>query len=357
MNLNSALVTAVDDAFFAVTSTCSLDRDALDALAQRRSAAVVSALQSAGRGGMDMGEEWLYALCAASAAVEPPWWLPMNEAVSELSLEVGARGVRKLFTSKPSEKEVARVRRLGAVAVRVLGSVLAAGDDFGAEGQLLRGMLIASLGLPDDDQRLLNAERPMAPEALDGFVDVKPSVARSLIRGAFHAAMNDGIDPRQEQAIATIAGKLGLGLEDVNAARAVCRQLIDGAKPFGDACHDAIRYMLADDPTEAERLAVAATRLTLPLVHRREVIKALTVGGSVVLGRKHTLSRERREAVLALGWLATLRQDVCFSRRAELALRHDAIAADLGCDGAAAIRATLESHLEAALLAAQRSAS
>jgi len=54
-----------------------------------------------------------------------------------LSLEHGARGVRSLFTSKPSDKDVARVRSRGGVAVRVVTSVLVAAGPLNAESTLL----------------------------------------------------------------------------------------------------------------------------------------------------------------------------------------------------------------------------
>ena len=50
----------------------------------------------------------------------------MQELVGTVSLAAGARGVRALFTSKPSEKEVQRTKRVGSLAVRALTAVLCA---------------------------------------------------------------------------------------------------------------------------------------------------------------------------------------------------------------------------------------
>jgi tellurite resistance protein len=351
-NLQRALVTVVDDAFFGVTATSRLDLDGLRALARRRAPAVVSALRDGSSHGMELGDAWLLTLCAAIAPISPPRWLPMNEVVGELSLEHGARGVRSLFTTKPSDKEVARVRRAGSFAVRALGAVLASDGEFHADARLVRATLVASLGLPEEDQRLLDAEQPIAADALDPSPDLEPKVARGVLRGAFQAAIADGLDPREEQAIAAVARKVGLALEDLNAARTDARQAIDGSKPFGEAACEAIRYLLADQPAEAEQLAIAAARLSLPPVHRREVVTAINVGGTVALGRKHQVERKQREGVLALAWLAALRQDPPVARRAELALRHDQVAADLGAPEVGIdVRAGLDRLVESELVA------
>lgn len=358
-NLESALVTVVDDAFFGITASSRLEADELAALGRRRAGAVVAALRNARPHGLELGDEWLVPLCAAIAPIAPPWWLPMAQVVTVLSLEHGARGVRSLFTSKPSDKEVARVRRIGSLAARVLASVLAAAGGPQAEAWLLRATLVASLGLPEDDQRLLNAEQPMAPEALGLFENVEPKVARSIVRGAFQAAASDGLDPREEQAIALVAQKLGQSLDDLNTARSEARAAIDQTKALGEACADAIRYVLADEPARAEHLALAAARLTLPVVHRREVVQAITLGGAVALGRKHALDRQARDAALALAWLSAIRGNPTLARRAEVALRHDDLAADLGApEGRAAdIRGALARHVETELLCALRATS
>lgn len=358
-NLESALVTVVDDAFFSVTASCRVETDELTALGRRRAAAVVAALRDAAPQSLDLGESWLLPMCAAIAPIAPPWWLPMAQVVDALSLERGARGVRSLFTSKPSDKEVARVRRVGSLAVRVLGTVLAAAGKFDGEARLLRATLVASLGLPEEDQRLLNTEQPMPPEALGLFEDLEPKIARSIVRGAFQAAASDGLDPREEQAIALVAQKLGLGLDDLNTARNEARAALDRTKPLGAACVDAVRYLLADEPTQSELLAVAAARLTLPTLHRGEVLRAIALGGAVALGRKHSLDRRERDAVLALAWLSAVRCNPTVARRATLALRHDALAVDLGApEGSAAeVRGTLDRHLELELLGALRATS
>src|SRR5882672_10892331 len=101
-----ALRSITEDGIFATAASGSSDDDTLQALAKRRDARY----ESLGRGGAAVGPEslaeWLPELCAAIAPVCPPDWMPMADVVrAGVSLEGGARGVRSLFTSKPSEKE------------------------------------------------------------------------------------------------------------------------------------------------------------------------------------------------------------------------------------------------------------
>jgi hypothetical protein len=352
------LVTLCEDAFFGVTASGRLDLEMLRALAARRAAAHrAAALGSPGPSLADW-EPWLLALCAATAPIAPPRWMPMAEVVEAgLSLELGARGVRSLFTRKPSEKEVMRVRTQGAFAVRVLASVLGAAGQWSAESRLLRAALVASLGLPEDDQRVLNNEGPFPAGSLDLHGGCEAKLARAIVRGAFYAAMGDGMDPREEQAIAGIAYKLGLDIDTVNAARAEARDQIEASRDFGEACVDAVRFMLDGDPAASERYGIAAARLALPSVQRRDAITAINVGGPALLGKKHKLDRRQREAVLGLGWILALQSNPTITRRAELALRHTRIAADLGDESEAidlrmAIDRLIEVELNAALLAA-----
>ena len=63
----------------------------------------------------------------------------MEVVREKVTLEIGARGLRSLFSSKPSDKEVARVKRYGSLAVRVLRAVLAADGEL--DGAFFKGRL------------------------------------------------------------------------------------------------------------------------------------------------------------------------------------------------------------------------
>ena len=351
-SLSTALVVLCEDVFFAITAARLLSADSLRALARRR-APLIAGLPAEHQGGLMVSwEPWITSLCAAIAPIAPPRWMPMAEAVEMgLSLQHGARGVRSLFTSKPSEKEILRVRTVGSLAVRVLAAVVSAPGTFTPEDALMRAATVASLGLPEEDQRTLNNEAPIRAEALEIYGDVEPKLARAIVLGAFQAAMADGLDPREEDAVLQLSTKLNVPVEAVNDARNQAKLAIDRGKALGEACVDAIRYVLGDDLQTAERFGIAAARLTLAPAHRRDAITALNVGGHVTLGKKHSLERKEREAALGVAWAAALSSDPTYARRVELMSRHDRVALDLGDrDGAADVRATLERHLDAELL-------
>ncbi|MEO7328425.1 MAG: hypothetical protein ABI193_07605, partial [Minicystis sp.] len=182
-------------------------------------------------------------------------------------------------------------------------------------------------------------------------------LARAIVRGAYFAGMGDGMDPREETCVAEIARKLGVSAEDLAAARKEAKEMIDGSKDFGEACVDAIRYVLEGDQADAKLLSIAAARLILPPKQRHDALTAIDVGGAVSLVKKHTLDRRQREAALAISWIAAARSNPSYGVRAELALRHNRVAADLGgeTDGPevrSAIDRYLEAEIGAALVAA-----
>jgi hypothetical protein len=357
-DLAAVLAELCEDAFFTVTSSGRLDVDALRALATKRQGIYVAAARHRPSPGLAAWDIWVLGLCAVLAPIAPPRWVPFADAVGAgLSLEHGARGVRALFTRKPSESDVARVRALGGLAVRAITSVLAAAGPLNAETALMRLALIASLGLADADRAELEAEAPIHPEALALHGDVDAKVARSMVRAGFYAARVDGTDPREEQAVITIARKLGLTTEEVNQAREEARAAMDAGKEFGEACVDALRWLLEDNRAESDQFAVAAARLALAPIQRHDAFTAINVGTPVLLGKRHRLDRKHREAALGMAWLAAVHANPTYLRRAALVDRHDRLATDLGdeADGAA-IRSALDRWVELELAAITKAA-
>jgi hypothetical protein len=328
-HLVQSLLALSEDAFFTIASTAALEPEALAGVSQRRKQARAAGARG-GAVGLSSWDEWVVAMSLAIAPIAQPRWLPMAEVIDELTLERGARGVRSFFTSKPSDKQVQRVRVLGAIAARSLASVLGVTGNFHAEARLLRRTLLGALGLPDDEVRALDAEDALKAEAIDIPVGSDPKVMRAIVRGVYFAAMGDGMDPREEQVAQTIARRAGLSTEETNQAFTDAKLSVDAHKEFGLASVDAVRFLLADDKTEAEPLAIATARLTLPVVYRREALTAVNLGSPVVLGGKHHLERKQRAAVLGLSWFTALRNDPTTTRRAVLASRHERIAIDLG---------------------------
>jgi len=290
-----------DDAFFLVASTARLDGDLLRDFVQRRSSVLQAVARGAPSEHMGSWDSWLLKMSAAIAPLVPPRWLAMADVIDEgVSLEHGARGMRSLFTSKPSEKDVARVKTFGGFAARALASVLAATGEFHPEARAQRGCFVASLGLSEDEQKVLRSEEPVVAGALEVPEGMPPKIARAVLRGAFVAALLEGTGPREEQAVLVIGKKTGLPAEDITAAQGEARQRMDAARGFGLPAVDAIRYVLEGDRMTSDLLAVAAAKLTLPVSQRTAAMTAESVVGKVVLAKKYTGDRKARHA--RLGW-------------------------------------------------------
>jgi pyrroline-5-carboxylate reductase len=217
-----------EDAIFVLGSGVREAKDALDGMLQRRGPAYAAALQGQPHARMTAGfDAWYVEMVRALASVSPPASIPMMGVVREgVTLELGARGLRSLFSSKPSEKDVARVKRYGSLAVRTLRAVLASDGTLDADEYRAVGAVVAALGLPEADASALRAEPAIAADALDVRLDAQAdmdhTVARAIVRGAWLAAAADEIDPREEAVIRVVGRKMGIAPEDVEDARRFC---------------------------------------------------------------------------------------------------------------------------------------
>ncbi|HMI84119.1 MAG TPA: hypothetical protein VK550_08485 [Polyangiaceae bacterium] len=355
--LARGLQAVTEDVLFGVAAAGRDDEDTLTALVRRRADVYERLLGGGAVPSVAAYREWMTGLAAAIAPVCPPLWMPMAELVSGgLTLEGGVRGVRALFTTKPSDKKVEQVREVGSLAVRILSSILSADGELDADESDLIAALVASLGLPPEESVPLLSESPIAPAELDPPVDLEPKLAKMLIAGAWRAAADDGIDPREDRAMTTLAARLGVRPEDLELARTEARKAVDEQRDVGAAVIDAIRYVLVDEPDHALLLGKVAARLFLPRRHRLEPLSALHQRGTITLANRYRLARAGQEAVLAASWLAALHTDPSTARRVPLLLRHEDIARDLRPDGTgAAVREKLdrivESQLQLAVLA------
>jgi hypothetical protein len=123
----SRLVSALaEDAIFVLAGSGEGGLSLLPALARRRGESYAAIARGERVPAMvDAFDAWIIELARAMAPLSPPVWMPMSDVVAEkVTLEIGARGLRSLFSNKPSEKDVQRVKRLGTLAVRVLRTVL-----------------------------------------------------------------------------------------------------------------------------------------------------------------------------------------------------------------------------------------
>jgi hypothetical protein len=272
----------------------------------------------------------------AVAPIFPPGWLPMAEVIREkVTLEVGARGLRSLFSSKPSDKDVQRVKRLGTLAVRVLRAVFVSDGALDHEETRTIASVIASLGLPDADAQQLFAEPPVPVEQLDVYGDIEPAIAKAVLRGAWLAAAWDQIDPREEHIVRVLANKLAYAAMDLEVLRNEAVQRIDTRRLAGLAAVDGIRFVLSDRmPGHGITLAAKAGHLMLPRRYREEALAQVGAGAKVVLAKRYPqLGADDKHTVLGMVWAAAMYEDPSLARRALLRARHDRVAADLGEDG------------------------
>jgi tellurite resistance protein len=357
--LAQGLEVVAEDALFAVAAAGEDDENVLLGLGKRRADLYERVVRGQARIPTSSYRDWANGLAAAIAPVRPPLWMPMAELVRQgVTVEGGARGMRAFFTSKPSEKQVEHVRRVGALAVRALVAVLAADGDLDTDEQDLRAALVSSFGLSSEDEVRLTIESPVSVDELEIYGDLDSKLAKEVIRGAWLGAAGDGIDPREERVIATLATKLNVRPEDVEAARNEARKAIDEQRDIGAAAVDAIRYVLIDEPERAVALGKAAARLFLPRRHRLEPLSALHQRSTITLANRFHLGKTGQSAVLAASWLAALHSNPTSTRRIPLLLRHEDVAKDLRADTTGAVvrekvDRIVESQLQVAALAAR----
>ncbi len=332
--LASALGALCEDLCFALAAAGEPDEGAWRALAERRAPAYEALARGEPVARPDSLGLWLGALCQATAAGGAPAWLPMGELVGRgVTLAGGARGARALFTSKPSDKEAQRVRRLGTLALRVMGAVMGADGAFTPEEQRQRAAFVACLGLPDDEARHLLAEAPLAATQVDVLGELDPKLAPLLVRGAWQAAAHDGLDPREEEAIAVLAGKLALPLQEAVNLRAEVRAELELRQTFGRAALDAVRLVLGDQVVPAALFASLVAELAVPAFGRAEALASLAGPAPAALSDRLPLERKNKAALLAVAWAAALSSNPPLVLRVEFATRHDRAAAELGTVG------------------------
>jgi hypothetical protein len=326
--------TLAEDAMFALSTGGGTD--VLEGLGRRRGEAY-SAVIAGHRLNTMSGEldNWIVEMTRAVAPICPPSWMPMADVIREkVTLEVGARGLRSLFSSKPSDKDVQRVKRLGTLAVRVLRAVFAADGPLDAEEMRTLAGVIASLGLPDADAQALYGEPTVPVEQLDVYGDIEPAVAKAVLRGGWLASAWDQIDPREEHIVRVLANKLAFAAMDLEVLRTEAVQRVETRRLAGLAAVDAIRFVLCDRmPGHGVTLAAKACHLMVPRRFREEALAQIGAGSKVVLAKRYAhLTSDDRHTVLGLSWAAALYEDPSIARRALLRARHDRIAADVGED-------------------------
>jgi hypothetical protein len=335
--LSKLVAMTCEEAIFGLSAALGNAHDALEDLVKRRKDAHQAAL--AGQVHVprmiDSFDGWVVEMARAIAPICPPSWMPMSEVLAEkVTLEVGARGLRSLFSSKPSDKDVQRVKRLGSLAVRVLRAVFASDGPIDGEEARIIASLVASLGLPDADAQPLYTEAPIAIDRLDVYGEIDNAVSRALIRGAWLAAAIDAIDPREETVVRALATKLNVPIVDVEYMRNEAIARVDARRMAGLATVDAVRFVLADRvPGFGAQLAAFAGTLMLPRRYREEALGQVGHGGAPILAQRYKgISGAEKASAIGIAWAAALLEDPSISRQAILRARLDRVAQDLGAD-------------------------
>ena len=154
--LSRILTALAEDAIF--TLAAGGGPQALEPVSKRRGEAYSAILGGhALNSMMNQFDHWIVEMTRVVAPIAAPVWMPMGEVLREkVTLEGGAKGLRGIFSSKPSDKEVQRVKRLGSLAVRVLRATFAADGteifwaESGGSGNLIRSCKMGTCGNPRD---------------------------------------------------------------------------------------------------------------------------------------------------------------------------------------------------------------
>jgi hypothetical protein len=341
--LSRLVAMTCEEAIFGLSAALGNAHDALEDLVKRRKDAHQLALSGQRVPRMiDTFDAWVVEMTRAIAPICPPSWMPMSEVLAEkVTLEVGARGIRSLFSSKPSDKDVQRVKRLGSLAVRVLRAVFASDGPIDGEEARTIAALVTSLGLPEADAQPLYTEAPVAIDRLDVYGEIDSAVSRAMLRGAWLASAWDAIDPREEQVVRALATKLNVPIVDVEYMRNEAIARVDARRMVGLATVDAVRYVLSDRvPGLAVQLATHAGTLMLPRRYREEAIGQVERLAPPILSQRYKgISGAEKTSVLGIAWACALLEDPSLSRQAVVRARLDRVAQDLGADPQDARRA------------------
>lgn len=346
-----------EDALFAILGTGT---KSLEGVARRRAPHYEAIARGAtsrdgGAIGMAQLDEWMVEMAAAIAPIGAPWFVPMHQAIDDgLTLErEGAKGLGRSLQERIFKRGAPEaMRRAGAFAVRVIRAVSAADGAVGHEERRSIDMMVAALGLPEDDARVLRAEGPMPIASLEVPPELEWNLARAVIAGAFHAAAVDGVEPAEHAAIVDVAARLHVQADVIEEARVAAERATASQLAIGVAAIDAIRYVVQLLPeAQALPLVVGAAHLAIPPVKRPDCLRAITSRTTTPLAREHgKVDKSARGASLAAAWAAALSFDPTSTMRARLVARHDRVSTDLGSESAGRdARGLVDEHVEGVL--------
>jgi len=330
--LQALVRVACEDALFAIAGS---GLGALEPVARNRAAAHEQIAREGLGNALVMADfdAWLAMMVRTGAPHFAPWMVPMRDAIEDgLTLHREPRGLRAIIPIGLDERR-ARVRRDGIFALRVARSVANADSVVSADEARSVELLLAALGLSEEDTRILRAEAPMPMAAIELPSELEPKIAKAIVIGAWQVAAVDGIDEREHDAIDALAARVGVDPATVTEIGRAAALAVDRQRKFGHALLDVVRYILLPvPPEETTALSLAIIHLAIPTLDRNEALRIVNPGATTPLAQKHDLDRGLRERVLAGAWACALAIDPNLSTRAHLRARHGRAALHLDAD-------------------------
>jgi len=267
----------------------------------------------------------------ALSPIAPPASMPMAGLIAAgVTLEAGARGLRALFTSAPSEKDRKRVQRIASLAARVMEVVAGADDTLSDDERRGIAMAMASFGL--DDEALAAAQPPskMRADQLDIFGELDAKVRRELVRGAWQLCLRAAPTEAERDAVREIAARLEMSSEldplrdsvqEVLSRVGVTASLaVELARAAGQALDPALFSRALERLIQA-----AATPAQAPTLRAR--VESRAPGDYAAFA---TTTRAQRLQSVALAWATLVGTDPSYSLGLHLRGELSAAAAEAG---------------------------
>ncbi|MEZ4410889.1 MAG: hypothetical protein R3A52_31080 [Polyangiales bacterium] len=268
----------------------------------------------------------------ALAPVAPPETMPMHGVIEEgATLEGGARGLRGLFTSNPSEKDRKRVQRVAALVSRVLQIVASTDASVTDDERRCAAMAMASFGLSDDE---LAAATPTAGLSVDQFElhgEVELKIRREVLRGAWQFALREALAAPAEQTLRTLAAKLELGAEE-EAIKARAQETLARLGATATLALELVRY--AGEGLDEKTLDAAATAMIRASSSpaRAALLRArLAQKSPVDFEAPGVMQKPQRLQAVSLAWAALASTNPSYAWSMQLRARLAEGAASAGC--------------------------
>ena len=344
--LSRALRVVAEDVVFATLAAEKADPDLWTELATRRAETYKFVVGGGAVAAPSDRDSFTITLSRAMAPSLAPRFLPMHELADGFGLAAGARGLKSLFSSKPSDKDRARVRALAVTAAHVSASAMAANGELSSEERLFLRASAACFGLSTEDEAGVAAVEAAAPDKVALPTEVDAKAARAMVKGAWLAAVQDGLDIPDEGVVAILANRLGVSMQESGALGADVKTAGTARQAMARSAVEAMVIVSRDALALVSPFAELVTYLAVAAPFRAGVLAPLATGAMGVVSAKSS-DKHARTAALSMAWAAVLHDDPTITRRSVLAARHDQVAKALGGeDDGERTRHLVERHAE-----------